>query len=266
MNGNWRKRIGFGLVVAFILAAVTGGLAQIAFYQKIALGTTPCMLSAGSGTPESAVTGSPCDVFLRTDGAAGSTLYVKESGSATNTGWGAVGTGGELQEYKEAARCAGASALTFYDVPNAASAAAAACDTGTYQNRGVLDYTDGANHTSQISFHLPNTFDATQSVTLDVYWKTTATAGNAIWNIQTKCLVIGAASDAAWNAAQNITSAAGASAGLVLRGQQAGLTMTGCVADSTLWIKIDRDGAVGGDTIAATATLIGTELEYQVKW
>jgi hypothetical protein len=41
----------------------------------------------GTGTPEGAVTGSVGDIFTRDDGGAGTTLYIKESGAATNTGW-----------------------------------------------------------------------------------------------------------------------------------------------------------------------------------
>lgn len=46
-----------------------------------------CVIRSGSGTPESAVTGNVCDLYLRTDGGANTTLYIKESGAATNTGW-----------------------------------------------------------------------------------------------------------------------------------------------------------------------------------
>jgi len=53
-----------------------------------------CQITAGTGSPESAVTGSVCDVFLRTDGGASTVLYAKESGTASNTGWIAYGAGG----------------------------------------------------------------------------------------------------------------------------------------------------------------------------
>ena len=43
---------------------------------------------SGTGTPESAVTGNVGDLFIRTDGGAGTVLYVKESGTG-NTGWAA---------------------------------------------------------------------------------------------------------------------------------------------------------------------------------
>lgn len=44
-------------------------------------------ISAGTGSPEGVVTGSPGDLYVNVSGGAGTTLYVKESGAATNTGW-----------------------------------------------------------------------------------------------------------------------------------------------------------------------------------
>lgn len=49
---------------------------------------TPVILS-GTGTPEGTVTASVGALFTREDGGAGTTLYIKESGSG-NTGWRAV--------------------------------------------------------------------------------------------------------------------------------------------------------------------------------
>ena len=43
----------------------------------------------GTGTPESNQVGSVGDIFIRTDGGSGTTLYVKESGTG-NTGWSSV--------------------------------------------------------------------------------------------------------------------------------------------------------------------------------
>lgn len=42
---------------------------------------------SGTGSPEGAIVGNPGDTYQRTDGGAGTSFYVKESGSATNTGW-----------------------------------------------------------------------------------------------------------------------------------------------------------------------------------
>ena len=44
------------------------------------------LIRSGTGTPEGAVTADVGSIFLRTDGGAATTLYVKESG-AGNTGW-----------------------------------------------------------------------------------------------------------------------------------------------------------------------------------
>lgn len=41
----------------------------------------------GTGAPNGVVVGSPGMLWLRTDGGAGTTLYVKESGVGTSSGW-----------------------------------------------------------------------------------------------------------------------------------------------------------------------------------
>lgn len=53
-------------------------------------------LLRGSGSPNGSQLGSPGDIYSRTDGAGGTALYVKESGSETTSGWigiGIIGTG-----------------------------------------------------------------------------------------------------------------------------------------------------------------------------
>lgn len=51
------------------------------------LGNPDPFIMVGSGSPEGVVTASPPSIFLRTNGATDSTLYVKTSGANTNTGW-----------------------------------------------------------------------------------------------------------------------------------------------------------------------------------
>lgn len=46
----------------------------------------------GAGTPEAVVVGSPGDIYMNTTGGAGTTLWAKESGVATTTGWVALGS------------------------------------------------------------------------------------------------------------------------------------------------------------------------------
>lgn len=42
---------------------------------------------SGYGTPESSITAKIGSIYKRLDGGASTTLYVKESGANTNTGW-----------------------------------------------------------------------------------------------------------------------------------------------------------------------------------
>lgn len=60
------------------------GTANNAFYIG---GTGGPRVRQGTGVPNGVVTGSVGDLFLRTDGGANTTLWVKESGTATNSGW-----------------------------------------------------------------------------------------------------------------------------------------------------------------------------------
>jgi hypothetical protein len=63
--------------------------AQAQFGSGLYIGTA--QVAAGPGSPEGVVTGSVGDEYTRTDGGNEATKYVKESGSATTTGWVALG-------------------------------------------------------------------------------------------------------------------------------------------------------------------------------
>jgi hypothetical protein len=55
---------------------------------KVTLSGTTATISSGTGTPEGAVIAPVGSMYTRTDGGAGTTLYIKEVG-AGNTGWAA---------------------------------------------------------------------------------------------------------------------------------------------------------------------------------
>jgi hypothetical protein len=44
-------------------------------------------IRSGSGNPNGSVNGSPGEMYLNTSGGAGTTLWIKEAGAGTNTGW-----------------------------------------------------------------------------------------------------------------------------------------------------------------------------------
>lgn len=45
------------------------------------------LIQYGTGTPEAVVTADIGAIYINTTGGAGTTLYIKESGTATDTGW-----------------------------------------------------------------------------------------------------------------------------------------------------------------------------------
>lgn len=71
------------LVVVIVLWAAGAAAQQEVDAVKVYLGTTPCMLATGSGSPEGAVTAVTCSTYWRTDTG---DIYAKRSGTG-NTGW-----------------------------------------------------------------------------------------------------------------------------------------------------------------------------------
>ncbi len=86
----FKKTLGL-ILLALALAAPAHAQTTTGRFGRIILNSA-CTLRTGSGTPESAVTGNICDLYLRTNGGSGTVLYIKESGSG-NTGWVAVSAG-----------------------------------------------------------------------------------------------------------------------------------------------------------------------------
>jgi hypothetical protein len=79
------------LVVPILLATSTStGILLMGGYRN------PDWVQYGSGSPEGVVTAVPGCLYLRTDGSAGTILYVKETGSG-NTGWAAYSAGGRTK-------------------------------------------------------------------------------------------------------------------------------------------------------------------------
>ncbi len=60
--------------------------ADVLLDHATAIDTLQALVVSGSGTPEAAVTAVVGTLYLRTNGGANTTLYIKESGVG-NTGW-----------------------------------------------------------------------------------------------------------------------------------------------------------------------------------
>ncbi len=71
-----------------LLSSLSSVPSSVTYVDTVYLGSTTSSptIQSGTGSPEGTVTGVVGSLFLRTDGGAGTTLYVKESGIG-NTGW-----------------------------------------------------------------------------------------------------------------------------------------------------------------------------------
>ena len=77
-----------GSSITFLAASIPQpGDVLLASYRTAGLSAAPCAVYAGAGNPNGFQGGKPCDIYLNTNGGAALTLWVKESGVATNTGW-----------------------------------------------------------------------------------------------------------------------------------------------------------------------------------
>jgi hypothetical protein len=163
--------------------------------------------------------------------------------------------GGTVDSYLnyKAAICQNVTATAGFSTP-AANTATAACVTGTNTNYGVLQYTDAATESVQDRFSLPATW--TGAIDLAIKWRSAATAGNVVWQVQTICVADAQTGDPAFNVASTVTDATKGTANQWNDAAIAAVDITGCAAGRELLFRFFRDPADGGDTLTATAELI----------
>lgn len=154
--------------------------------------------------------------------------------------------------------CQNATPVLLWSTPTS-NAAAAACDTGTNTQKGVLAFADDGTTvlSAQAQRWLPA--DWTGTVDARIRWYTSATSGNVIWSLASICVADAETSDPAFNTASTVTDAA---KGTTLQDNDAaitGLTVTGCAAGEMLYLKLSRDPS-GSDTLSATATVRALEV------
>ena len=81
-----------GVVLTVLAAspAASPAAAQSVYGDRFVFSST-CEMSSGAGSPEGAVTGKPCDVYLQSDAATVAAVWwVKMTGTGTTTGWSQV--------------------------------------------------------------------------------------------------------------------------------------------------------------------------------
>lgn len=240
--------------------------------------TMNAAFKTGTGSPEAAVTAGVSSIYFRTDGADGTALAYKGSGSG-NTGWvfpataastntftnktlDVEGTGNVLTVTEKrlfpGAICQNATAISEWSTPTS-NPATFTCVTGTNTQKGALTFTDDGSTvlSAQTQTWLPSDFSGT--VDARIRWYTSATSGNVIWSLATICVADAETSDPAYNTASTVTDAA---KGTTLQDNDAAITsvtITGCAAGELLYLKLSRDPG-GSDTLGATANVRAVEL------
>jgi hypothetical protein len=219
-------------------------------------------VKAGAGAAAPATCAANKELYIKTDATAGQQLFIC---NATGNGWNLVGDGGgggggSQEKAFRAAVCQEGLPSLGFSSPSS-NPAAAACVAGTSTTVvGVAQFTDASSQSVQDHFTLPGSFS---SVALRVYWRTSATTGTAVWQVQTACVGDGETVDPAWNPAQEIADAAKGTANQVNGATLASVTTTGCGADEELFFQLFRDPGHAGDNLGATAELLSVKFSIQ---
>jgi hypothetical protein len=251
----------FFILAALALTVTVQAQGPIGRFTRLILNST-IDVRTGAGTPEAAITAPVGSLYLRTDGGTSTTLYVKQTG-AGNTGWvPAQASATRLEkETLRLARCDNATAISFFDLPTT-NPAVPACDTGTNTQKATLDFADGAVViAAQYNMALPS--DWTGAIDVGLIWKTTAIAGDVVWQVATICVADAETNDPAFNAASTVTDTAKATTVQLNAAMLTGVTTTGCAASEQLYVRVFRDPAHAADTLAATARLVNMEVTYR---
>jgi hypothetical protein len=164
---------------------------------------------------------------------------------------GGGGGGGNTYISMPAANCQFGAGATSFSM-RVADAPTPTCYEGTNVNLGVLQFADTATQVVQTMLRPEGTFTR---IDLLGHWRTTATSGSVVWQVQTACAGDGDGTDPAWGTAQTIVDAAKAVANQL---NQFSLTgVTACSAGQTMWVRFFRDPAHASDNLNATAELVG---------
>jgi hypothetical protein len=153
----------------------------------------------------------------------------------------------------QAANCQGTAASLGFATAST-GAPTAACVSGTNTIYGVGQFADTATQSVQGNFSLPP--DWTGNIDLDLRWRSSATSGSVVWQLQTACAAEGETGDPAWNPAQIVTDTAKAGSFQFNDAALPALTITGCAAGEQLFFKFFRDPAHASDTLGAAAELL----------
>lgn len=130
-----------------------------------------------------------------------------------------------------------------------------------YPSVPVLVFTDsGTKIGASCMIPVPKNYVGTAKV--GVRWKTTATSGDVVWDVDYRSIAANEPGDpSSHQEALTVTDTADVTA-RDLNDADVTLTSSNLAVDDSLFVTISRDGASGSDTMAASAELLDAWLEY----
>lgn len=161
------------------------------------------------------------------------------------------------------AGCAGTSGTLMWDTlaTLAPTATCSAGSTETAMMRGTADWPDSdGDYSVQVAFLTPADWDTSKNLDALLLWRTSATSGDVVWQIQTACRADGEVDDVAWNTASTVTDTAKGTTLQLNSAAITNITKTGCAAGELLHVRVLRNRTHASDSLAAVASLAHVEL------
>lgn len=189
------------------------------------------------------------------------------SGSATITKTGNVFSVGTITLKTKIAlplvACSGTTGTLMWDTlaSNAPTATCSAGSTETTMMRGVADWPDSdGDYSVQIAFLMPDDWDTSADLDAIILWRTSATSGDAVFQVQTACRADAEVDDVAWNTASTVTDTAKGTANQLNSAAITNITKTGCAAGELLHVRLLRNRTHASDSLAAALSVAHVEL------
>lgn len=155
-----------------------------------------------------------------------------------------------------AAGCNNTTPAPSFDLPT--SGAAVADCIGAANTTGVLDFADGSTTAATAHFTTPADWDTATNLDITVYYGgDTASTNTLRWQVSTACVADGQDTLApSYNAASAANTAGPATIGFRKSSAFTNVAKTNCAAGETMWLKVERVGANGGDTYTGVGQLL----------